>query len=66
MKKGTILFTAVFLLACLVMLLGCHSKGADLHLYTWADYIKPELVQQFEQENKCKIIIDTFDSNEGM
>lgn len=66
MKKRNILFTTALLVACLAMLLGCHSKSADLHIYTWADYIKPELMQQFEQENKCKIIIDTFDSNEGM
>jgi spermidine/putrescine transport system substrate-binding protein len=37
-----------------------------LHVYTWADYIKPELVTRFEQEQKCKIVIDTFDSNEAM
>lgn len=38
----------------------------ELHLYTWADYIKPELVTRFERENQCKVIIDTFDSNETM
>jgi spermidine/putrescine transport system substrate-binding protein len=37
-----------------------------LHLYTWADYIKPELVQRFEAENGCQVVIDTFDSNEAM
>lgn len=56
----------VMALAGLALLAGCQSASTDLHLYTWADYIKPELVQQFEQENGCKIIIDTFDSNEGM
>ena len=40
--------------------------GKTLHVYTWADYIKPELVQRFEQENDCKVVIDTFDSNEAM
>jgi spermidine/putrescine transport system substrate-binding protein len=37
-----------------------------LHVYTWADYMKPELVQRFEKENRCRVIIDTFDSNEAM
>ena len=41
------------------------SKPA-LHVYTWADYIKPELVTRFEKANGCKVIIDTFDSNEAM
>lgn len=38
----------------------------ELHLYTWADYIKPELVEKFEAANNCKVVIDTFDSNESM
>ena len=37
-----------------------------LHIYTWADYIKPEIVERFEKENGCKVVIDTFDSNEAM
>ncbi len=42
------------------------SAKDQLHLYTWADYIKPELVTRFEKEHKCKVVIDTFDSNEAM
>ncbi len=38
----------------------------ELRIYIWADYIKPDLVRQFENENLCKVIIDTFDSNEMM
>jgi len=53
-------------LAALV-LAGCAKQGPKtLHVYTWADYIKPEVVQRFERENGCKIVIDTFDSNEAM
>jgi len=37
-----------------------------LHVYTWADYVKPELVRRFEAEFKCRVVIDTFDSNEAM
>ena len=56
----------VFILAALALCLGCESRIATLQIYTWADYIKPDLIQQFEMENKCKIVIDTFDSNEAM
>lgn len=56
----------LFLLTALSIITGCKPSVSELHIYTWADYIKPELVQQFEQENNCKIIIDTFDSNESM
>jgi spermidine/putrescine transport system substrate-binding protein len=37
-----------------------------LHVYTWADYVKPELVQAFEKTHTCRVVIDTFDSNESM
>lgn len=49
------------------LLAGCAAKETPtLHVYTWADYIKPELVQRFEKEHGCKVVIDTFDSNEAM
>ncbi len=37
-----------------------------LHVYTWADYVNPDVVEKFEKANKCKVVIDTFDSNEAM
>ena len=42
------------------------AEKSELFVYTWADYIKPELVQRFEKENNCRVTIDTFDSNEAM
>ncbi len=54
------------LAAALAALCGCAEKKPVLHVYTWSDYIKPELVQQFERENDCKVVIDTYDSNEAM
>ena len=48
-------------------LLGCNrSDKKELHVYTWADYIDPDLVEEFENTHKCKVIIDTYDSNESM
>ena len=64
MNKNTVfaLIAAVFV----VWVMGCKKPAPELHVYTWADYIKPELVQRFEKENGCKVVIDTFDSNEAM
>lgn len=45
---------------------GNPSEKSELFVYTWADYIKPELVQRFETQNNCRVTIDTFDSNEAM
>ena len=64
MSRWTCTILAV---ATLVAASGCRQEAKRvLHVYTWADYIKPELVERFEQENRCRIVIDTFDSNESM
>ena len=38
----------------------------ELHIYTWCDYIAPDVIASFEQALKCKVVVDTFDSNEAM
>ncbi|MDB6006045.1 MAG: hypothetical protein JWR15_3032 [Prosthecobacter sp.] len=55
-------FVLVLSLVCLALGL----QAETLHLYTWADYISPEVVKKFEQQQGCKVVIDTFDSNESM
>jgi spermidine/putrescine transport system substrate-binding protein len=45
---------------------GCTRTPPTLHVYTWADYVKPELVARFQKEQGCTVVIDTFDSNESM
>jgi spermidine/putrescine transport system substrate-binding protein len=45
---------------------GCRRKTPQLKIYTWADYFKPELLQRFEKQYQCRIIIDTYESNESM
>ena len=47
------------------LLAGCEKKP-ELHLYTWSDYIAPEVVEKFEKAHSCKVVVDTFDSNETM
>ncbi len=66
---------AFALIAAALLAPGCGKKDAagpaagpprELHLYTWADYVKPELVARFEKEQNARVVIDTFDSNEAM
>ncbi len=45
---------------------GCSQKKEELHIYTWSDYIAPSVIEAFENQNNCCIVIDTFDSNETM
>lgn len=40
--------------------------GGELHIYTWSDYIAPEVKEGFERGLGCRVVIDTFDSNEAM
>ena len=63
MKK--ILKIASLVLGALVFV-GCGPTKPILHLYTWSDYLDPELVAAFEKANNCRVMIDTFDSNETM
>ncbi len=42
------------------------SAGRELHIYTWSDYIAPALIEKFQSDYKCKVVIDTFESNEAM
>ena len=50
----------------LLALLPSAMPAAELHVFIWADYIKPELVEKFQQQHQCTVVIDTFDSNESM
>lgn len=57
-KLSAIVITALALVGC--------SEKPKLHIYTWADYISPDVVSRFEAKYDCKVVIDTFDTNEAM
>ena len=42
------------------------KDGGELHIYTWCDYLAPDVKESFERALGVTIIIDTFDSNEAM
>ncbi len=49
------------------VLSGCAKADRPvLRIYTWADYLAPDLAKRFEKEHRCTLQIDTFDSNEAM
>ena len=61
MKK--ILILALVLAA----LTACTSTAkATLKVYNWGEYIDKTVVADFEKEYNCKVIYDTYDSNELM
>lgn len=52
-------------LLALILLFSC-NKSNTLHIYNWADYIPQEVIRQFEKEYNCKVVYDTYSSNEEM
>lgn len=60
--KGLCLSILMF---CL-MIAGCDSNEKELHIYSWGDYINPEVIREFEKKYDCKVVVDTYDSNESM
>jgi spermidine/putrescine transport system substrate-binding protein len=68
-NKGGVLraaAAAVLLAPILLAPAGCGKAKPVLSVYTWSDYIKPELVRRFEREHACRVVLDTFESNEAM
>jgi len=53
-------------IAAAAIIAGCGKNSRSLHIYTWSDYIAPEVIAEFEKANDCKVVVDTFDSNETM
>ncbi len=54
------------ILSAVISLASCGRAKPTLNIYTWADYFKPILVERFEREFNCRVLIDTFDTNESM
>ena len=54
------------LITVLIAPTGCGKSRLVLSVYTWSDYIRPELVRRFEREHACRVVLDTFESNEAM
>lgn len=42
------------------------AKGGELHIYTWADYVTPQVQEAYEKATGTKLTVDTFDSNEAL
>ena len=73
MKKICVLLIMVLTLTCLAACSGGGSssgggdtKSATLKVYNAGEYIDLDLLDQFEEEYNCKVVYETFDSNEAM
>ena len=66
MKSIKVLVGALFTLAALAGYGDEAPVKPTLRIYTWSDYIAKAVIDRFEKEYSCKVVIDTFDSNETM
>jgi spermidine/putrescine transport system substrate-binding protein len=51
---------------CLIMSLGSCSKQKNLFIFNWTYYTPETVIEKFEKEYGCKVVYDSFDSNETM
>lgn len=64
MKK---IFSLLFaLILSVTVLCSCGEEKPTLKVYNAGEYIDTGLISEFEKENGCKVIYETFDSNESM
>ena len=63
MKK---LMICVLGLTCLFALAGCSKTYAngEVYVYNWGEYIDESLLDAFEEQNNCNVLMDLGESNE--
>jgi len=42
------------------------SAAGQLNIFTWSEYLPPEVVADFEKRFGCKVVVDFYDSPEAM
>ncbi|MFR1449811.1 MAG: extracellular solute-binding protein [Beduini sp.] len=69
-KKNTAFYvkvTAVVVaFSMVVMAIGNNVSKPTLRVFNWGEYIDKSVIKSFEKEFNCKVIYETFDSNESM
>lgn len=52
--------------AATVAVVGCGEKKPVLNVYNWSEYLDKDIVEEFQKENNCRVVVDVFNSNEAM
>jgi len=56
----------IIFLLCFSLLSCSSSSEKKLFIFTWSQFFNPKLIEEFEKKHNCRVILDTFDSNESM
>lgn len=62
---GTISGATLASTACSIQKNGLSSAN-QLNVYSWADYLHPDAIPEFEKRYGVRVVYDTFSSNEGL
>jgi spermidine/putrescine transport system substrate-binding protein len=65
-KKVLLSFLLIIAILTPLALNELFKSKRTLYLYMWSAYIKPDLIEQFQKDYNCRVVIDTYDSNEAM
>jgi len=66
-KEVNVFYKIFLMLIVILFLVSCTGKqNKVLYIFNWTDYIADDLIKQFEQQNNCKVVYDTYNSNENM
>ncbi|MFA5518600.1 MAG: spermidine/putrescine ABC transporter substrate-binding protein [Spirochaetota bacterium] len=60
------IFKALIFMVCATVVLSCGNREKELHVFNWADYMNPDVIEKFEKEYDCKVVMNYFDSNEAL
>lgn len=65
LKKYTGIISGIILIVVIVLTSYAGNKET-LKIFNAGEYIDPDLITEFEKEYNCRVIYETFDSNESM
>ncbi len=67
-KKFFALCILIFTLALTGCGLSAEEEKSDnvVYVYSWGDYLDPEVLEKFEEETGIRVILDEYDTNETM
>jgi spermidine/putrescine transport system substrate-binding protein len=69
LRAATLLVALSLVLGLTAALASCSKKEAGpkkLYVFNWTYYTPDSVIAKFEKEYKCKVVYDSFDSNETM
>lgn len=62
----TALFRNLFNLVLATLTVLSTSAAGQLNIFTWSEYLPPEVVADFEKRFACKVVVDFYESSEAM